>query len=155
MGYRSDVRSLIYGDPGKIDALIAKHALLGTKGHGIMDDVRIYEILRPIGEPLPQAEQVPGPVRYAEVTYRCIDLEGNGWKWYSVYPDVAFWTELLAEAAEMELNTEFMRIGEEPDDIEVEINIVDDGESYLSVDRTINCDAEPADKSDASVCEGA
>lgn len=142
MGYRSDVRSIIYGDPDKVDALIAKHALLGRKGSTILDEVRVYDIRCQGAQITNPAEMRPGPIEHEVIIQRCIDLEGQDWKWYAGYPDVDMWHQLLTEAAELELNTEFVRIGEEPSDTEIERNLPDEGDDLLSVDRMIHSDID-------------
>lgn len=137
MGYRSSVRSLIYGDPDKIDALVAKHTLLGTEAaDSVLREVRRYSILRDTA--------APGVVVMGS-TYEVLDLYGDSWKWYDSYPDVQFWHALLEEAAELGLNTEFVRIGENENDIQIERNIQDDGCELVNVYASIECDIGPGE----------
>lgn len=39
-------------------------------------------------------------------------------KWYDTYSDVQAWHKLMDHAQKMNLNVEFARVGEDPDDIE-------------------------------------
>jgi hypothetical protein len=48
-----------------------------------------------------------------------IELNGQEWKWYSDFDDVKAWHQLLNEANKLGLATEFVRVGEDPDDIEI------------------------------------
>lgn len=142
MGYRSDVRSIIYGDPDKVDVLVAKYALLSRTDDSIFDDVRVYDIRRQ-GEMITNpAEMQPGPVEREVIVQRCIDLDGQDWKWYDDYPSVKEWNAMLAEANELELNTEFVRIGEDDNDMEIERSIPDEGDYLISISRSIQSDID-------------
>lgn len=62
-------------------------------------------------------------VKPTEKTFQVLDLYGDHWKWYEDNEDVNAWTKFVADAADMELNYEFIRIGEgdgDSQDIEVE-----------------------------------
>jgi hypothetical protein len=142
MGYRSDVRSIIYGDPDKVDVLVAKYQLLSRSDDSIFEDVRVYDIRRQGAQITNPAEMQPGPVEHEVIVQRCIDLDGQDWKWYDDYPSVKQWNAMLAEAAEMELNTEFIRIGEETEDIVIERNLPDEGDDLICVDRMIHSDID-------------
>lgn len=112
MGYRSQVRCLIYGDPEKLDAFIITHELILNT-----------QILESFGENL---------TRYAtkawyyveskavEREVHVLDLYGDGWKWYESYSDVQAWTKFMQDAPNMGLDYEFIRIGEEHTDVEQE-----------------------------------
>jgi hypothetical protein len=147
MGYRSQVHSLIYGPEDKICALVAKHTLLGG---GIFtehfkDDIRRFKVKRSIydHEATVANEQHGDKPRavWTEHAYEVIELKGDSWKWYESYPDVQAWEALLQEAAnDFDCNYEFVRIGEEPNDIQLEYHVEDGGDVYLGVNSSIYCD---------------
>lgn len=121
MGYRSQVRSLIYGEPELIDTLLAKEKLAGEKGIQHMFDgfITVTETMTRVythtTNPDGTTESTPH-----ETPMKVIDLEGTDWKWYDSYDDVKHWHALLAEADGLGLHYEFVRIGEETGDIETE-----------------------------------
>lgn len=147
MGYRSQVRCLIYGESDKVHALIAKHQLIGGKAfESFADDIEVYDIVRKIYDD--EASKVAkkggfGPLIYRDIQTTVIDLEGDSWKWYPDYPDVKAWHALMEEAHdEWELNVEFMRIGEEDDDNVHDTYVEDGGDTLLRLCRTIDCDVD-------------
>jgi hypothetical protein len=105
MGYRSEVRSVIYGPPDKVQAFWTKHTLLENPAiKGFESDIRRYMVDSGDGTAV-------------------IDLRGDSWKWYPDYPDVAGWLAMIDEiGCEAEgtegLSYEFARLGEESDDTE-------------------------------------
>jgi hypothetical protein len=42
----------------------------------------------------------------------CLDLFGDGWKWYDDHSDVQAWMKFMFDAEEMGLEFEFIRVGE-------------------------------------------
>lgn len=103
MGYRSDVKSLIYGDVERMKVFIVKTKLLGENNALALfkDSIDIQTV-----------KVDPN----TELT--CIELHGEDWKWYESYEDVKAWEALLKEAEKDGLDYEFVRIGEESNDIE-------------------------------------
>lgn len=149
MGYRSQVRCLVYGDTDKLQALITKHELMGS---GVMDQFndslkrytcrrRSYDHEATLMQP--QDENGGRQPVICERIVEVLDLTGDDWKWYSDYPDVAAWTAMMLDAAMFDCSYEFMRIGEEDNDIETERNVLDDGDQWLVVSRKIECEIEP------------
>ena len=122
MGYRSDVRCLIYGPPDKIQALWTKHTLSGNealKFGGLLECIERYLIQEDIS---------------------VIDLEMDDVKWYEDFPDVVGWNRILQDIDEELPNTEgltyeFIRIGE--DDTDTETTTSMDAERFMYVSRTI------------------
>lgn len=118
MGYRSEVRSVIYGTEEIIDAFVAKDKLLGEKSlffNIFKDEVQIYQHLR-------------DAVKIIEL--HCVDV-----KWYDeLDPDVKAWEQLMSEVEQLDadlmeaddnttptrkfIHAEFARIGDELDDNE-------------------------------------
>ena len=104
MGYRSEVRSLIYGPPDKVQAFWVKHKLLNNPAlEGFGQDLSRYDVDSGDGVSV-------------------IDLWGDSWKWYEDYPDVAGWMAMLHEIDDElpgteELNYEFARVGEDYNDV--------------------------------------
>lgn len=43
----------------------------------------------------------------------------DGWKWYPDYPEVKMWEDFLRQLSSNEIEYDFIRIGEDNDDIEV------------------------------------
>lgn len=65
-----------------------------------------------------------------------------GVKWYDSYRDVQCHTNMLCTAAESGAGTAFVRIGEEDDDVEVEIDAAEvafDLYNYFGVSRQLHC----------------
>lgn len=135
MGYRSQVRSMIYGDPDILQALITKHVLTGSK---LFDEfeggLRRVRLTRTYYD----AETTTLQERIIEA----LDLHGDGWKWYEGYEDVRAWHELLLEAQEAGLCTEFVRAGEEAGDIETDYSVEDGGDFYLGVSVSLTTELE-------------
>jgi hypothetical protein len=104
MGYRSQVESIIYGEAEKIDLFLVKHKIL---------DSPVFEHFK---DDLTVADR--DSTSELELPQKGIILSGQDWKWYDSYSDVKAWEALLLDAEAFELNYEFVRIGEEEDDVE-------------------------------------
>ena len=120
MGYRSDVTIAIYGDTEPF-ATFKDEATQRFKA--IYSDDEIY-------------------LRESEFK-TCFSWDPNfflfeveGWKWYEEYPAVQFYEGLLDLAAELGLNAEFIRVGDEFEDVETKYR-GDDIEYRLGVERRI------------------
>lgn len=148
MGYRSQVRSLIYGDPDLICALVARCALTSTSTGAnplkefsanlrrYRTNVRAYDREATLAQE-PDAEGGRKSL-FVDKPIEILDLYGDDWKWYSIYPDVQAWEQLLIDAYNSGLNTEFVRIGDESNDIEIIRNFQDDWcNGMISVSSTI------------------
>lgn len=129
MGYRSDVAIAIYGPEGAMVPLIAAERL---KPDGVFkidgEYIRSYpfEVQRGV----------------ERIKYHMLHAEFTGVKWYEGYPDVQAWKKLLSDIADdpdaTGLAYEFVRIGEDTDDVET--GYAGDVEFYLNVSRAISFD---------------
>ena len=103
MGYCSQVRSIIYGEPDKVLAFWTKHKLAGNEAlKSFADNIKRYT------------------VNAGDAGTAVIDLHGDDWKWYEEYEPVAAWHMLLDDATDYDLEYEFARVGESRDDVEYE-----------------------------------
>ena len=108
MGYNSDVSIAVYGDEAQMLALIAAQRIKGAKW--LEDEHEINEYSQSLyGKPDIKTPMV------------MILAKFDGIKWYDGYEDVDCWTALLEDAREnfsANVNTEFVRVGEETEDTE-------------------------------------
>jgi hypothetical protein len=112
MGYRSEVKSLIYGEPATMAKFMADNAEL-------VDAVR-----EDFGSDLDTYHKSKQTILYLDMP--CV-------KWYDDDAGVIRWGNLLSLANEAELMTEFVRIGEDSaGDIEQEYSQTE-CEYYLEV----------------------
>ncbi len=116
MGYRSEVKSLVYGEPAAMAKFIA-------------DNAELIEAL--------EADFGKDLEKFDQDKYTFLFLSSACYKWYDSYSEVKRWHNLLSLANEAELMTEFVRIGEEINDIEQDYSQTE-CEFYLSVDCVIN-----------------
>lgn len=127
MGYRSNVRCLIYGEPDVVQAFWTKHKMMGnTALLNWSESIKRYRL------------------RYNNHDRSVIDLTAESWKWYDTYDDVLAWQSLLAaidsdHANEVyELSYEFARIGD--DDADIEYRATENCVYYLGINRSIETD---------------
>jgi hypothetical protein len=159
MGYRSQVRALIYGDPDKLNAMIVKHQLEGGEiFSSFAGSLTRYKAMRIVYDVEASAATVDpstgkGTAVWADVEVEVLDLSGDDWKWYPNYEDVQAWMVFMRSAGEFGCSWEFVRIGEEQGDIECESNVLDDGEHWLSVTSSITNDVESRGKVETFVKE--
>ena len=109
MGYNSDVSIAVYGDEAQMLALIAAQRIKGAKW---LEDDGCYAVRK------------YGNARIAH-GFRMLMIYASfeSVSWTTHYPWVASWIELLSDAMENfgdNINTEFVRIGDDTDDIEQE-----------------------------------
>ena len=116
MGYRSEVKSLIYGTKEQMAKFNNENVVLLT---ALSED---------FGKDLTHTKNDEYEIIFLDVSYS---------KWYDSYSEVIRWNNLLTLANEAELMTEFVRIGEETGDIEQEYSQTD-CEYYLETVSTIN-----------------
>jgi hypothetical protein len=111
MGYRSEVKSCIYDAPEVMDKFMADNAELYTK---LTEDFGSQMRTLKMGD-------------RRKIIY--LDCEYS--KWYDEFGDVQRWHEFLRIAVEADLNTEFVRVGEDSEgDIESDYT-GDDCMNYL------------------------
>jgi hypothetical protein len=116
MGYRSEVKSLIYGSYDEMAKFKTDNAEL------------CEQLAEDFGADIEQLNNGDYEIIYLDCSYS---------KWYDSYAEVIRWNNLLSLANEAELMTEFVRIGEEAGDIEQEYSQTD-CEYYLETVSTIN-----------------
>jgi hypothetical protein len=116
MGYRSEVKSLIYGSYDEMAKFKTDNAEL------------CEQLAEDFGADIEQLNNGVYEIIYLDVEYS---------KWYDSYSEVIRWNNLLSLAQEATLMTEFVRIGEEAGDIEQEYSQTD-CEYYLETVSTIN-----------------
>lgn len=123
MGYRSDVKSVIYGDKATLDAFIvsAKLRHAGDALDWVLSNCEQRELLN---------------------DKAVLFLQVDAVKWYSEYPETSLWDTLCTEAVERGLCWEFARIGEEYQDVEYKEGAPDDlfANGLLGVRRSITVD---------------
>ena len=117
MGYRSQVRSIIYGPDDKVTEFVAARKLIGGDLAEVWSETSTYL------------------VAYGAETWRVLDLKCDDTKWYPNYPDVAAWMTMLDEAEEAGLQYEHACLGE--DDTDTSRNCSTDNQNWLEVRREI------------------
>jgi len=132
MGYRSSVRSCVYSDNVELfDAFIAGQKLseprLFEDGNWFKNNLKFEEQIY---------KDMEGKITQ---TIKILDMSCDDVKWYDDFDDVKSWTKLLASAEEQGLNYEFVRVGEESDDIEQEQG-GENVEHFLYPSTSIICD---------------
>jgi hypothetical protein len=118
MGYRSDVKALIY-------PLGGEHNLLEYDKLKTLMNTTFKDVFEAWGEDYFSWND----------KHRVLEFDANSVKWYESFPDVALFTPFLDEAHKLGYEYEFMRIGE--DDNDVESMNSGDAENYMYVERTI------------------
>jgi hypothetical protein len=117
MGYRSDVQALIY--PANGDTNLLEYDKLKT-----LMNTTFKDMLDTWGDYFDWNDH-----------HRVLQFTANSIKWYDSYPDVARFTKFLEEVRDLEYEYEFIRIGE--DDNDVESDSTGDAENFMYVERTI------------------
>ena len=121
MGYRSEVASVIYAKKDIMDKFKADNT----------DRLKELEIAF-------ESNNDEGLMYVSNSDYDLIFLKGNSWKWYDTYTDVKAWHDLMDLADKSGLVAEFLRIGEEYEDIEHEFfGNPEDIQYYLQAERFI------------------
>lgn len=118
MGYRSDVKALIY-------PLGGEHNLLEYDKLKTLMNTTFKDVFEAWGEDYFSWND----------KHRVLEFNANSVKWYESYPDVALFTPFLDEVHKLGYEYEFMRIGE--DDNDVESMSSGDAENFMYVERTI------------------
>ena len=97
MGYRSQVRSMIYGEPKAMESFKKDH------------DDEIDMLVNYMGD----------MIKFDKVDdHEAIILIGYDVKWYQNFDEVEIWHELMTLAQENGLSVEYCRVGEDYDDYE-------------------------------------
>ena len=120
MGYRSDVKALVYPNTGTEEQVEAQYAMLKTLMNTtfakIMEDEGAY-------------------LTFNDHAMR-LEFAVEDVKWYPSYPDVQQFERFLEDVAELGYSYEFMRIGEEDEDVERKTG-GKDPQYEISLHRTI------------------
>lgn len=108
MGYRSEVRAIIYGNEQDLSAhILGQVILLNSLTIGELKDyLKRYVVQHKEDEEL-----------------SVLELHMSNIKWYSDFKYVTQWMEFMKQSTTMNLQYEFIRIGEEPGDIESHYSI--------------------------------
>jgi hypothetical protein len=69
--------------------------------------------------------------------YEVLFLDFDEVKWYDSFPEVIAWKAFLAKAEESGMYYEFVRLGEDDSDVELDSNVDDDGSYILVLERHI------------------
>jgi hypothetical protein len=132
MGYRSQVESIIYGDPERIDLFLVKHKMIGAEVNPFEEFKESIQVCDFEINVWDDKGDTAGKKKQ-----KVIHLQGDDWKWYETYTDVMAWEALMVDAEGFGLMYEFVRVGEEDGDIERRVSDEDDG--YLYADTNISC----------------
>lgn len=118
MGYRSDVKALIY-------PLGGEHNLLEYDKLKLLFNTTFQDVFEAWGEDYFSWND----------KHRVLEFDANSVKWYDSYPEVQRLVKFLAEVQDLGYEYEFLRIGEEVEDVEEDSS--GDAENYMYVERTI------------------
>lgn len=125
MGYRSDVRAIIYGPTDVMQRFIAASKL--DKEHR-----RVFEHF--IGETRIFTVNAGTPDAWSVLDMQCDDV-----KWYPEFADVKAWNNFMHSIEDEDdwkpLNYEFVRIGEDSNDVERDSS--EDSDYILTVTRPV------------------
>ena len=118
MGYRSDVAICVYGPKDTMTALVAAARIQGVMPVNAFGGLHMFDY---------------------DDSKHMIHAYYEDVKWYDGYKDVDTWHEFLGQAAEFDdLSTEFVRIGE--DDADIEMEQQGDCQWYLGTNRSVHVD---------------
>jgi hypothetical protein len=123
MGYRSYVKSMVYGTEEALITYLTEEKL---KENNIFTHFK-GKLKRMV---IPMSKD---RIIHA-ITLECIDS-----KWYPNYIDVKAWDDFMHESLQRGLSMEFCRVGEEMSDIE-SLQYGDENEYFLQVISTIELD---------------
>ena len=118
MGYRSDVQALIYPLGGE-DNLINYDKLK------LLFNTTFKDVFEAWGEDYFSWDD----------KHRVLKFDANSVKWYESFPEVATFVKFLEDVRDLEYEYEFIRIGEDTDDIEDDST--GDAQGFLYVSRSI------------------
>jgi len=120
MGYRSDVKALVYPNERTEEEVAAQYemlkTLMSTTFAAVMDDW--------------------GSCFTFNDTRKRLEFVADDVKWYPVYADVQQFERFLDEVAELGYSYEFMRVGEEDDDVERKVG-GEDPQYEVGLHRTL------------------
>jgi len=117
MGYRSDVKALVY-------PLGGEHNLLHYDKLKLLMNTTFKDVFDSLVDNF-----------FWNDTHRVLEFTATSIKWYDSYPEVAKFVKFLEDVRELEYEYEFIRIGEDTDDIEDDST--GDAQGFLYVSRSI------------------
>jgi len=118
MGYRSDVQALIYPASGD-DNLLEYNRLK------LLFNTTFQDVFTAWGEDYFSWDD----------KHRALKFDANSVKWYDSYPEVGKLTQFLSDVQDLGYEFEFIRLGEEDDDVETDST--GDANGYMYVTRSI------------------
>lgn len=118
MGYRSDVQALVY--PANGDTNLLEYDKLK-----LLFGTTFADVFTAWGEDYFSWDD----------KHRVLKFSANSVKWYDSFPEVGKLVSFLADVQELGYEFEFIRIGEEDDDIETDST--GDANGFMYVSRTI------------------
>jgi len=118
MGYRSDVKALIY-------PVSSEHSLIEYDKLKLLMNTTFKDVLDSWGNESFSWDD----------KHRILVFNANSIKWYESYPEVDMFPKFLEDVHELEYEYEFIRLGEEDDDVEEDST--GDAQGYMYVSRTI------------------
>lgn len=118
MGYRSDVKAIIYPLGGD-DNLLEYDKLK------LLFNTTFQDVFTSWGEDYFSWDD----------NHRALIFDANSVKWYDSYPEIKKFLKFLEDVHGLGYEYEFMRIGEEDDDVETDRT--GDAEGYMYVSRSI------------------
>jgi hypothetical protein len=118
MGYRSDVKALIYPSGGE-------HNLLEYDKLKLLFNTTFQDVFTSWGEDYFSWDD----------KHRALIFDANSVKWYDDYPEIKTFLKFLEDVHGLGYEYEFIRIGEEDDDVETDRT--GDAEGYMYVSRSI------------------
>ena len=139
MGYRSEVRSCVYGDGEKVKEFLALDQVKNGANAGTKlfkewgDDTYKY-----VNQDWPV--WIEGQQQTSTRAITIFDMHLHDVKWYDGYDSIEAWTRFLNDAEEYGLCWEFVRIGEDSSDVDYLQS--DECDNLLSPESYINCQYE-------------
>lgn len=130
MGYRSDVHVLFYDTKERMDAFIVRCKM---EGH--------YQKFS-TGSGLDLEEKW---IKVYKTTFRAWEFRNDYLKWYDSFGEVQAMQQMMHVADDMQIAWEFVRIGEDQEDIDMKRGEQDNYECLLGVKREITTDFEEVD----------
>ena len=118
MGYRSDVKALIYPVSGE-------HNLLNYDKLKTLMNTTFKDVFDAWSDEYFSWDD----------EHRVLEFFAGSIKWYDGYPDIQKFAKFLTEVHELEYEYEFIRLGEDMDDIEEDST--GDSQGFLYVTRSI------------------
>jgi hypothetical protein len=118
MGYRSDVKALIYPQSGDQN-------LLEYNKLKLLFNTTFKDVFEAWGKEYFEWDD----------DHRVLIFDANSIKWYDSYPEVGKFVQFLADVQGLGYEYEFLRLGEEDDDIEDDST--GDANGFMYVSRSI------------------